>query len=294
MNTVTVYLGSSGHARQIFQSSAYDMGQVLADKGHNIIFGGMNAGLMGQLARGGLDRGAHVLGIIPRKLQDSERVMAGLSETLFVGDLWERKRQLFLRADTLVCLPGGYGTLDEFLEALYWGSHGLHSKQIILVNIEGYWDKIITFLETCKDFDPRFLNVVSRIQDVPAMMKSWQAWSVETPEHLPHFEDEITRKTHEPLIIDSATLENAYFAACALGLKQLAKHERPIGFLNSKRQFDLLISWFEHARHEHFITDKCLSFYDQAESHTELHAKLAQQAMTYIDLQSEKWGQQTQ
>lgn len=109
--------------------------------------------------------------------------------------------------------------------------------------------------------------------------------------HFPHFEDEITRKTGEPIFIDTPSIENTYYAVCALGLKQLAKHARPIGFLNKDGQFNGLIAWFGKAAEEHFITEKCLQLFDVDEDEKNLREVLKDQAPVHIDLHKEKWGE---
>ncbi|MAE50810.1 MAG: TIGR00730 family Rossman fold protein [Micavibrio sp.] len=292
IHTYTVYLGSSGYARDVFKQSAIEMGAALGQRGKALVYGGMDAGLMGLVAKAALDNGAQVTGIIPEKIRDSERILRGLSETIMVHDLWDRKKRMFQMADIVVSLPGGYGTLDESLELLYWGYLHLHNKPLVLVNIEGYWDGLIAYLKSLPDYDERFLIVVDSTDDVfeatcdiqiPQVQPGLQA-------RYPHFEDEITRRTHAPIIIDRASIENSYYLVCALGLKQLGKHVRPIGLLNDKYQFDDLIAWFENARDERFITDKCLGLFDAAHDMDTLLNLLRAQKDITIDLHTEKWG----
>lgn len=290
--TLTVYLGSSGHARPAFKNAAHELGKLIAKSGKRLVYGGMDAGLMGIIAQTALANGAPVTGIIPQKLKDSERILTNLTETVLVQDLWERKRLLFQRADAVLALPGGFGTLDESLEVLYWGDLGLHNKPLVLINIEGYWDGLIAYLNTLPDFDPRFLISADSPADALQKLDEWRALPpVPKPEHLPHFEDEITRSTDQPIIIDTASVENTYYLVCALGLKQLAKHERPIGILNEKGAFDGLLAWLQKAATEHFITQKCLTLYDSASTRDELNRLLAAQKPVAIDLHKEKWGE---
>lgn len=292
IKTLTVYLGSSGHARQPFRAAAGRFGHILGAQGLKLAYGGMDAGLMGVLAANALKSGAEVTGIIPRKLQDSERILPGLSKTILVEDLWDRKKRMFLMADAVVSLPGGFGTLDESLEVLYWGHLGLHNKPLVLVNIENYWDPLIKYLYRMPDFDPRFLIVVEQVEEILPALADWNAVPLPAtiPEHLPHFEAEITRATSDSILIDQASVENSYYAACALGLKQLARHTRPIGFLNTNGQFDLLLDWFRLAERETFITPKCLKLFAAHENEQMLRAILKNQEIVVIDLHGEKWG----
>lgn len=290
--TLTVYLGSSGRARPVFQDAALKMGEIIGASGYRLVYGGMDAGLMGQVAGGALEAGGPVVGIVPRKLQDSERILKGLTETILVEDLWQRKKKMFEMADAVVTLPGGFGTLDETLEVLYWGKLKLHAMPLVLVNIENYWAPLIAYLETLTDFDRRFLIVVDRVEDVIPALDKWDAPSVAKQSgSFPHFEDEILRRTAEPILIDTPTVENSYYAVCALGLKQLGKHTRPIGFLNKDGRFDGLLKWFVTAAKEAFITEKCLKLFNAAADEESLREKLKNQGIVSIDLHREKWGE---
>ncbi len=294
IQTLTVYLGSSGHCRTVFKDSAMEMGRLIGHHEKKLAYGGMDAGLMGLLAKAALEAGAHVTGVIPKKLQDSERILGGLSETILVEELCDRKKEMFLMADAVVALPGGFGTLDESLEVLYCGALGLHDKPLVLVNIENYWDDAITYLTPLPDFDERFLIIVDHVSDVIPALEDWGAFStpIEPPHHLPHFEDEITRDTDEPILIDKASVENTYLAICALGLRQLAKHNRAIGFLNTRRQFDALERWIKTAARETFVTEKCLDLYVLHEDEGTLRTLLKKNhtLAINIDLHNEKWG----
>lgn len=291
LQTLTVYLGSSGRAKSVFKDSARTLGETIGRAGKSLVYGGMDAGLMGILASSAIQSGAHVTGIIPKKIKDSERILPGLSETILVDDLWERKRRMFQRADAVLSLPGGFGTLDESLEVLYWGHLGLHNKPLVLINIENYWAPVIDYLQTLPDFDPRFLIVANDVKDVMTKLENWQApEKPDSSEHFPHFEDEISRDTDDPIIIDKATVENTYYLICALGLKQLGKHDRHIGILNTDGRFDQLIDWLNIAARETFITEKCLKLYNVAKTQSDLHTLLQSQEKILIDLHKDKWG----
>jgi hypothetical protein len=292
IETLTVYLGSSGHAQPVFKDSARELGRIIGQKNYKLVYGGMDAGLMGLLAMSALDSGAHVTGIIPRKLKDSERILENLSDTVMVEDLWDRKKRMFALADAIVSLPGGFGTVDESLEVLYWANLGLHNKPLVLVNIEGYWNDLIAYLRTLPDFDERFLIVVDTVEEIiPALENYTSPPAVPLPDHYPHFEDEITRGTSEPILIDTPSVENSYYAVCALGLKQLHKHKRAIGFLNRNGDFDHLLEWFKRAAEETFITQNCLKLFTTGEEEASLREALKHQQYIEIDLHGSKWGE---
>jgi len=290
--TLTVYLGSSGHARDTFQNSATQMGTIIGQSGKRLVYGGMDAGLMGRVALAALDAGAHVTGIIPRKLKDSERILTNLSETIMVEDLWDRKKRMFKMADAIIALPGGFGTADEALEVLYWANLGLHNIPLVLVNIENYWDDMITYLKTLPDFDARFLVVVKSPEDVIPALLSYKAppKPIAESNRFPHFEDEIARDTNEPIVIDIPSVENSYYAICAIGLKQLHKHKRAIGFLNQNGEFDALLKWINTAAKERFITQHCLELFTVGTDEKTLREDLQNQEYVEIDLHEEKWG----
>lgn len=293
IKTLTVYLGSSGHARPVFQDSAEKLGALIGAEKKNLVYGGMDAGLMGILAASALSHGAFVTGIIPQKLKDSERILGGLSQTILVEELSDRKKRMFLMADAVLALPGGFGTLDESMEVLYWGAKHLHTKPLMLINIEGYWNDLIPYLKTLPDFNPDYLIVADSLREVFPKLVSWTPPKITSGihEHYPHFEDEIMRDTNEPIIIDKASVENTYFAICAMGLKQLHKTRRPIGLLNKDGQFDGLIKWLHKAAEEHFITENCLKLFSVADNEKDLKEVLSQQKFIEIDLHKAKWGE---
>lgn len=291
-HNLTVYLGSSGHCRDVFKEAAQHLGWAIGAHRKHLIYGGMDAGLMGTLALATLEAGGKVTGIIPRKLKDSERILTNLNETILVEDLWDRKKRMFEAADAIISLPGGFGTLDESTEVLYWGQLGLHGKPLILVNMEDYFTPLISYFRTLPDFVEEFLievqyaeDALRALEDAPNLPRP-----LDLPSHYPHFEDEITRGTDEPIIVDKATIENTYFLVCALGLKQLDKTRRPIGILNANGQFDGLLEWLALAGKEHFITDHCLQLFVVDSDHKALEDKLRAHEHKVIDLHKDKWG----
>ncbi len=288
---LTVYLGSSGRCRQIFKDTATNFGHLIGEHGKDLIYGGMDAGLMGIVANNALESGAHVTGIIPKKLKDSERIHPNLSETILVPDLWERKLKMFHKADAIIILPGGYGTIDETLEALHWADLGSHSKPVIFLNTENYWDDFLKYVNASPDLASEQLLVCNTGEDVFKAIKNWTAPKDKTSNNaFPHFEEEILIDTKDPLIFQDATIKNSYMLATALGLKQLDKHQRHIGLLNDNGQFNHLMRWIETAKTEHFITDRCTELFSIDADPQALNKKLDNQKDVHIDLGKEKWG----
>ena len=146
-HAICVYCGSTGETIPAHRKVAENLGEILAQTGTDLVFGGGHIGLMGVLADTLLDRGGKVTGIIPEFLKEWEVAHNGLSELLVVKSMHERKQIMFERSDAFVILPGGLGTLDEFLEVLTWKQLGLHKKPVILVNADGFWQPLRALFE---------------------------------------------------------------------------------------------------------------------------------------------------
>jgi uncharacterized protein (TIGR00730 family) len=136
--SVTVFCGSSPGADPAYARAATALGNGIAVRGMNLVFGGGNVGLMGTVAGAALSAGAHVTGIIPDFLRKREVEFPGLSELIVTDSMHTRKRRLFALADVFVVLPGGLGTFDETIEILTWKQLGQHAKPILLVDILGW------------------------------------------------------------------------------------------------------------------------------------------------------------
>jgi uncharacterized protein (TIGR00730 family) len=149
LTRVCVFCASSQRAHPEYYAAARRTGQILARHGTTIVYGGGGAGSMGALADGALAEGGHIVGILPRFMQDLEWGHSGLSELLLVNDLHERKRLMMAEADALVALPGGCGTLEELLEALTLKRLGFYANPIVLVNTRRFFDPLLRQLEEC-------------------------------------------------------------------------------------------------------------------------------------------------
>jgi uncharacterized protein (TIGR00730 family) len=288
---VAVYLGSSGRCRQVFKDTAAAMGRLIGQSAKTLVYGGMDSGLMGIVANHALQNGAKVTGIIPKSLKDSERIHPKLTETILVQDLWERKRKMFRRADAVIVLAGGFGTADEALEVFYWAKLGSHTKPVAFVNTENYWDDFLEYLRAIPDLNQEYLLIAATPEDALEKLAAWRGLAVNgDPENLPHFEDDILKNTLEPLIIDTADIRQSYIFATAVGLKQLGRHERPIGLYNKDGQFDTLVRWITLAQKEHFITDHCTKLFSVDSDLDTLKKKLMLQGHVDINLAVDKWG----
>ena len=145
MKRVAVYCGSATPADPIYVESARQVGRSLAERGIGIVYGGGKLGLMGAVADSALAAGGEVIGVIPTALVNAEVAHRGLTELHVVDTMHERKARFTELADGFVNLPGGTGTMDELWEALSWAQLGYHADPIGLLNIAGYYDKLIDF-----------------------------------------------------------------------------------------------------------------------------------------------------
>lgn len=144
---IAVYCGSSAGNDPAYLAEARSLGAAIATAGFGVVYGGASAGLMGALADAALAAGAEVIGILPEVLVGKEIAHRGLTRLELVSTMHERKARISELGDAFIALPGGYGTLDEMLEAVTWAQLRIHSKPCMLVNTSGYWDGLIEFLD---------------------------------------------------------------------------------------------------------------------------------------------------
>ena len=147
METVCVFCGSRYGARASYKALAQRTGSMLARRGLKLVYGGGRVGLMGVLADAALKEGGEVTGVIPEALVVKEAAHAGLSKLHVVGSMHERKKLMADLSDGFVALPGGYGTLEEFLEVLSWAQLSFHEKPCGLLDVHGYWEPLASLFD---------------------------------------------------------------------------------------------------------------------------------------------------
>lgn len=148
IQTIAIFCGSSSGNNPAYAEAAYNLGQILAMQNIGIVYGGANVGLMGMVAEGALQSNGRVIGVLPRFLESKELAHKNLSELHLVETMHERKMMMNRLSDGVIALPGGFGTLEELFEILTWGQLGLHSKPIALLNVAGFYDTLLAFLDT--------------------------------------------------------------------------------------------------------------------------------------------------
>lgn len=147
MKRICVFCGSSSGGDGAYLGAARAMGGAIVRRKLGLVYGGARIGLMGAMADEVLVRGGEVVGVIPRALEEKEVAHRGLTDLRVVESMHERKAVLADLADGFVAMPGGFGTLDEMCEALTWGQLGLHRKPCGLLNVRGYFDRLLAFLD---------------------------------------------------------------------------------------------------------------------------------------------------
>ncbi len=147
MKKVCVYCGSSSGRRPEYGYAARSLAKVLTLRGIGLVYGGASVGIMGEIADAVLAGGGEVIGVIPQSLVDKEVAHDRLTELKVVGSMHERKAVMMDLSDGFIALPGGLGTQEELFEVLTWSQLDFHKKPCGLLNVEGYYDKLCSFLD---------------------------------------------------------------------------------------------------------------------------------------------------
>jgi uncharacterized protein (TIGR00730 family) len=147
MKRVCVFCGSQNGTRDQYVAAARRTGEALARRGIGLVYGGGGIGLMGVLADAAVSAGGDVIGVIPKALMAREVAHRGLPDLRVVASMHERKALMAELADAFVALPGGFGTLEEFCEALTWAQLGIHRKPCGLLNVEGFFDPLLSLFD---------------------------------------------------------------------------------------------------------------------------------------------------
>ncbi|MFM9270845.1 TIGR00730 family Rossman fold protein [Halomonas elongata] len=147
MSTFCVYLGSRTGNDTAFLDAARQLGDELAARGHSLVYGGARVGMMGALADQVMAAGGEVTGVMPDHLVEREQAHRGLTRLLRVRNMHERKASMAAHSDAFIALPGGIGTLEELFEAWTWQYLGLHDKPIGLLDTQGFYTPLLTFLD---------------------------------------------------------------------------------------------------------------------------------------------------
>ena len=148
-HTVTVYCASSDRLDPVYVNAAYELGQALALAGARLVTGGGKTGLMEAVERGVLERGGTAIGVIPQFMVDRGWHNTALSQLEIVPDMHTRKATMARLSTASIALPGGIGTFEELMEILTWRQLGLYDGNIVIYNVNGYYDPMLEMLERC-------------------------------------------------------------------------------------------------------------------------------------------------
>jgi uncharacterized protein (TIGR00730 family) len=147
MKRICVFCGSSPGADPAYIAAARKLGILLAEKKITLVYGGAKVGLMGHIAKSVLEAGGRVTGVIPKKLYEKEVAFTEISDLRVVGSMHERKAMMAELSDGFIAMPGGLGTVEEFFEVLTWAQLDLHRNPCGLLNVNGYFDRLIGFID---------------------------------------------------------------------------------------------------------------------------------------------------
>ncbi|KAK5831655.1 cytokinin riboside 5'-monophosphate phosphoribohydrolase LOG3-like [Gossypium arboreum] len=148
---VCVFCGSSPGKNPSYQHAAIQLGQQLVERNIDLVYGGGSIGLMGLVSQAVFDGGRHVLGVIPKTLMPREITGETVGEVRAVSGMHQRKAEMARQADAFIALPGGYGTLEELLEVITWAQLGIHDKPVGLLNVDGYYNSLLSFIDNAVD-----------------------------------------------------------------------------------------------------------------------------------------------
>lgn len=187
MKAVCVFCGSKSGNKPAYEQMAITVGNLFVDRGIDLVYGGGSIGLMGVIADTLLARGGHVYGVIPQHLRQLEVQHDAATEMHIVANMHERKAMMGDLSDGFLTLPGGLGTLEELFEVLSWAQLGIHQKPIGLLNVDGYFDSLLAFVDTCvsEGFTREKYRRLLLVDDDPVRlldaMAGYSAPSVELP-----------------------------------------------------------------------------------------------------------------
>lgn len=179
MKRICIFCGSSSGTRAEYRSAARAMGATLAARGIGLVYGGGNVGLMGEVADAVMTGGGEVIGVIPQALVDREVAHHGVTELRVVKSMHERKALMADLSDGFVAMPGGFGTFEEICEIITWAQLGIHAKPCGLLNVEGYYDSLLTLFDEAVEegfVKPQFRDIVLAESDPVRLLKLFESY----------------------------------------------------------------------------------------------------------------------
>jgi uncharacterized protein (TIGR00730 family) len=186
VKSIAVYCASSNKVRACFVDVAERLGELIATSGKRVIYGDGGIGLMAAVARGALKAGGEVVGVIPQFMVDQKWNNPDSTETIVTQTMHERKTTICEMADAMVALPGGIGTFEELLECLTWKQLGLHHNPVVILNTDGYYDKLLACIDLMveeqmmRPIHKDMFVVVKEPEEVLSAIENAPAWDPST------------------------------------------------------------------------------------------------------------------
>lgn len=193
---ICVFCGSSSGKKGVFSNEALNLGTELVNRKVDLVYGGGSIGLMGQVAQTVKAGGGHVVGVIPKALIGAELTGNTVGELIAVSDMHQRKAEMFRQADAFIALPGGYGTLEELVEVITWNQLGIHKKPVGLLNVDGFYDTLLTFFDKQLEeefFDNSARSIVVSAPTASELLDKLEAYSPTLASSLPKLCWEVER-----------------------------------------------------------------------------------------------------
>jgi uncharacterized protein (TIGR00730 family) len=188
IRNIAVFCASADGSRGIYREAAKELGHALAAHNIGLVYGGSNVGLMKAVADATLNAGGKVIGVIPEVLVDLEVAHHGISELHVTSTMHTRKALMSEKADAFFALPGGFGTFEELFEVLAWHTLKLHAKPILLLNTNGFYDTLLSFLDHCvsegmlKQKNRELLLVADTVDDAFARLQLYPGMNNPQPD----------------------------------------------------------------------------------------------------------------
>ncbi|MDY0244979.1 MAG: TIGR00730 family Rossman fold protein [Sphaerochaeta sp.] len=180
LQTLAVFCGSSTGSNPRLAEGAEELGAAMAKKRLSLVYGGGNRGLMGIVAQSLYERGGNVIGVLPEALNRKDvRLHTVENELIIVPTMHERKAKMYSLADAFIALPGGIGTLEEILEIFTWLQLGYHQKPVAILNLAGFYDKLLDFLSySVKQgfLKQDHLDALIVDQDIDSLLDKLEGW----------------------------------------------------------------------------------------------------------------------
>jgi len=185
MKRICVFCGSSTGRNPAYAEAAKRLGAALARRGLELVYGGGTVGLMGTVANAALAAGGRVVGVIPKALQLRELAHVNLTSLHVTGSMHERKARMAELSQGFIALPGGLGTLEEFAEIVTWAQLGIHARPCGLLDVDGYWRPLVTFLDHAVEegfVSPLHRQLILIDTDPDVLLDRFAAWQPPTVE----------------------------------------------------------------------------------------------------------------